>query len=381
MKLTLRFNSLFRPKLSRSRVALLVLGMLMVGASHAQTPQHSYQGTGSNNIFPFQSTTTNRVQWLFVPSTHFPTATSSGLITAVYFRANTSSTATTYTNLTVRMGPTTLSVMPTAGSPWLAGLTTVYSAPTTTTPALTTGQWFVITLQTPYSYNPGQNLVVDVSQTAYTGGGIQIMQGGVNSRMWGSAASPTSSGSGTGLANFGFDIITCTGTPTQPVITTPAMTSPVCAGTSVSISATSGGNTSQAYQWQQSSSSTGPWTSVVGGTGANTLNYSTATTVSTNTWFRLRSSCGSTSDSSAPYQVLVNNVPNAGAISGPTQICAGQSYTYSIAPVSNATSYSWTLPNGWTGSSTTNTITVTPNGTGILQVVANNACGVELLWR
>ncbi|WP_162903211.1 T9SS type A sorting domain-containing protein [Taibaiella koreensis] len=37
--------------------------------------------------------------------------------------------------------------------------------------------------------------------------------------------------------------------------------------------------------------------------------------------------------------------------------------TYTTTPVPGATSYEWTLPAGWTGNSTTNTIVATPNGT------------------
>lgn len=49
----------------------------------------------------------------------------------------------------------------------------------------------------------------------------------------------------------------------------------------------------------------------------------------------------------------------AGAIVGATAVCQGQSaVTYTIPVISNATSYLWTLPSGFTGTSTTNSITV-----------------------
>jgi hypothetical protein len=65
-----------------------------------------------------------------------------------------------------------------------------------------------------------------------------------------------------------------------------------------------------------------------------------------------------------------------GAISGNTSVCAGTTQTYYVAAVSGATSYSWTLPSGWRGTSTTNSITATigSNG-GNITVTANNACG------
>lgn len=67
----------------------------------------------------------------------------------------------------------------------------------------------------------------------------------------------------------------------------------------------------------------------------------------------------------------------AGPITGLTNVCNTTSITYSIAAVTGATSYVWTLPSGWTGTSSTNSITVTPaaNG-GIISVAPVTSCGV-----
>ncbi|MBL0064896.1 MAG: T9SS type A sorting domain-containing protein [Bacteroidetes bacterium] len=65
-----------------------------------------------------------------------------------------------------------------------------------------------------------------------------------------------------------------------------------------------------------------------------------------------------------------------GSITGSTAVCSGSSTTYSIAAVSGATSYTWSLPSGWTGSSTTTSINVAAGSTaGNISVTANNACG------
>jgi D-alanyl-D-alanine carboxypeptidase len=60
------------------------------------------------------------------------------------------------------------------------------------------------------------------------------------------------------------------------------------------------------------------------------------------------------------YQVVVNHVPGClGAIEGEISVCQGElSVIYSVAPAANATSYEWTLPDGASGSSNTNTIAV-----------------------
>jgi hypothetical protein len=65
-----------------------------------------------------------------------------------------------------------------------------------------------------------------------------------------------------------------------------------------------------------------------------------------------------------------------GPITGPVNLCSGASETYSIAVVVGATSYTWTLPTGWSGSSTSTSIIVTAGaGGGNITVSPVNACG------
>jgi hypothetical protein len=64
------------------------------------------------------------------------------------------------------------------------------------------------------------------------------------------------------------------------------------------------------------------------------------------------------------------------AISGSTLICATTTSAYSTNTVASATSYSWTLPGGWTGTSTTPTINITIGpASGIVSITAINPCG------
>jgi len=59
-------------------------------------------------------------------------------------------------------------------------------------------------------------------------------------------------------------------------------------------------------------------------------------------------------------------------------VCPGSTNTYSIPAPAGALSYNWTLPSGWTGYSTTNTITVKAgNNSGNISVSVHNACGVS----
>lgn len=127
---------------------------------------------------------------------------------------------------------------------------------------------------------------------------------------------------------------------------------------------------------------------------------STAATISTNNSFPITIGRGSSSAvrffkgklddfyfydrALTPTEILqlYNDAPCAGPPSAPASvmgqntICNGANYTYSVTPISGATSYSWTLPIGWSGSSNTNTISLNSNGTsGTIGVTASNACG------
>lgn len=65
-----------------------------------------------------------------------------------------------------------------------------------------------------------------------------------------------------------------------------------------------------------------------------------------------------------------------GTIAGATTLCSGATQVYNILAVPNATSYTWALPPGWTGSSTSNSITITVNSApGTITVTANNQAG------
>jgi hypothetical protein len=67
-----------------------------------------------------------------------------------------------------------------------------------------------------------------------------------------------------------------------------------------------------------------------------------------------------------------------GAITGPTSVCANQNLAYSITAVSGATSYTWTVPAGFTikAGQGSKSIKVRSGSTGgNITVKANNSCG------
>lgn len=77
------------------------------------------------------------------------------------------------------------------------------------------------------------------------------------------------------------------------------------------------------------------------------------------------------------YLAFRNDGCGAGTITGNNIVCnTSNSLTYSTPSVDGAT-YTWTLPVGWTGSSTSNTITVNPNNNpgGNITVTPSQSCG------
>jgi hypothetical protein len=81
----------------------------------------------------------------------------------------------------------------------------------------------------------------------------------------------------------------------------------------------------------------------------------------------------------AKYNTCVGSPPaQPSAIAGNFTVCSGTSQTYSVVNDPLATSYNWSFPVGWTGSSSTNVSAPTVSTGGIISVVANNACGASL---
>lgn len=90
------------------------------------------------------------------------------------------------------------------------------------------------------------------------------------------------------------------------------------------------------------------------------------------------------SDGSNTFSVTNNNpfqIDSCGAVpqssvSGPGLVCAGEPLTYSIPVVNGALSYTWTIPSGWSGNSTTNILNVTSGNTnGYISVVVTTSSG------
>ncbi|WP_190300323.1 ice-binding family protein [Rufibacter hautae] len=90
--------------------------------------------------------------------------------------------------------------------------------------------------------------------------------------------------------------------------------------------------------------------------------------------------CGSSAAISLAVGVSSNVAFNLGAITGQPVTCATTKVTYSVPVNASVSTYTWTVPAGWTieAGQSTNFITVIPGASGgTLSVVGVNGCGVR----
>jgi len=157
---------------------------------------------------------------------------------------------------------------------------------------------------------------------------------------------------------------------------------PNSAGTITGLSTLCAGTTSTYTVPVITGSTSYSWILPTGATGSSTINSIVVNfqnqSVSGNITVKGNNSCGDGNSSNLP--ISVNPLPdNAGVISGLTTICQGDNMlTYSVPTIANALSYKWTLPDGATGSSTSNSITINYGISALtsnISVKGNNSCG------
>ena len=166
-------------------------------------------------------------------------------------------------------------------------------------------------------------------------------------------------------------------TPVTPgVISGTATVCPTITGLVYSIAVVPNATT---YTWAVPSG----W-SIITGAGTNSITV-TAGTASQNGNISVTAgnSCGASAQSTLAVTVSPAAPAIPGAISGFIEQCISRTgLIYSVSPVANATSYTWTLPSGWniTAGINTNSITVSTSGTAIggnITVTATNSCGTS----
>ncbi len=124
----------------------------------------------------------------------------------------------------------------------------------------------------------------------------------------------------------------------------------VCNGVTASFTG-SGSGTGVTYQWQSGPTVTGPFTNVIGGTGATTASYTTAVTTPAmnNTWYQLVVSTTTCPASviTVPVRLTVNTVAIIGTQPTAQSACIPQTATFSVAATGTGLTYQWQLaPSG-----------------------------------
>ncbi len=119
------------------------------------------------------------------------------------------------------------------------------------------------------------------------------------------------------------------------------------------------------------------WTLPGGWTGSSTTNSinTTSSATSGNITVTANNSCGSSAPQILAITVSASAPSTPSSMVGNPTVCIGIPQNYSVTNDPTASSYTWSLPAGWTGSSTTNSINATPGSSGIISVIANNGCG------
>lgn len=138
--------------------------------------------------------------------------------------------------------------------------------------------------------------------------------------------------------------------------------------------------TSQTYSIPQVSGATSyTWELPLGWMGSSSSETINVTAGINGGSIRVYANSGCGTSLPSILNVSVGSLPGTpGSILGNTHLCTGTTQTYSIASVAGATSYIWALPVGWTGSSTSTSITVTAgNNSGNITVASVNDCGIS----
>jgi len=152
-----------------------------------------------------------------------------------------------------------------------------------------------------------------------------------------------------------------------------SVTDTVCAGiANISLSVV---NNPQAttYNWTLPNG----W-SITGGDNTSSITATSSATGGTIS-VTAQNNCVTSGVSSKQIVVVASNLGTPGTVAGDDTICAGQSTTYSITPVSGAASYIWNLPIGWTGASNTTSIQANASSaSGNISVAAVNQCGQSI---
>jgi len=162
------------PHFFRNAAAFFVLILALTANLYTQPQYYNFTGGTGNNAFPFNTLPASgkTIQTLYLPGAFTtPTPAPGGNITKFYVQS-VSTVSVTYTQLTIKMGQTTDTDLPTAA--WYTGAMTTVFDQSNYSMSPTAGEFIGITLSTPFNYDPTKSLVVEITQCGYSGTGFGV---------------------------------------------------------------------------------------------------------------------------------------------------------------------------------------------------------------
>ncbi|MRS03913.1 hypothetical protein EG832_11940 [bacterium] len=169
----------------------------------AGAPVHFITGGSESDSYPFALSPSGSKRQLLYRSSELG---AKGTITKLAHRLADNAVAGTYDTLTVKLANTDLTTLGTSFSTNMPSAATVYTGTYSIPATLKAGDWIEIPLTTPFAYNQGRNLMVEISN--HSGNAGNINRGSVNSTLYPSrrayAADYTTDTAGTSdfLADF-----------------------------------------------------------------------------------------------------------------------------------------------------------------------------------
>lgn len=279
-----------------------IIFFLSVFLSVAQPMYFNTNATGGANSWPFNNFTTARRIQFYIPANNLGAVPPGNNITAIYFQAASTNNQTyPVLNVSLKQGQSNMTGLPgVVNGPLEAGMIPVYAG-TNVNLSTTINQWFSITLQTPFLYDPNLPLIVEIEHNATSGAGPTINQAATIpgpgwGRQWANYQSNSITSGGTERVNFGIDVIPATpcnaAPPANTVVPTSFTTCPSYNNPNMTLASTYslGGLT---YQWYSSTNSQfGPWTAITNATS----NIAPTPTLNTSTWFQAVVNCTNVSN-------------------------------------------------------------------------------------
>ncbi|MBK7958099.1 MAG: hypothetical protein IPK03_08220 [Bacteroidetes bacterium] len=378
---------------------IAVMLFLIAGINFAEaqpgTPSFiSAASTATGNAFPLNSTTSNKVQWIYAPGVFSTSGGGAGTpvssgnnITKVYIRIQTVNTTNSYTGFTISMGQNvgtsgSYGTATASGVAFNTGLTSVYApSGSVVLTGATTGCWYGFTLTTPFLYDPTKGLVIEVKANQAVSGGNSVNNISTTGNMQRLYAgySATTGTINTGLTPIGIDVTpnaACTAPPTAGTNVISPLTG-LCAGGNLSLNLTGNSTGSgQTYVWKRSSTLGGTYTAISGVLTSPAFNYSP----SDSGYYRCTLFCSGDSSTTAATKVNVVAPFPAGTYTINSAVATGgtnyQTFTaavnalacgiagpvvFNVVPGSGPYNEQFSIPS-LIGSSSTNTVTFNGNG-------------------